>query len=814
MLTLETFMGEPPQKTRTAATLDFNQLDPTLKRILLSRRGTDLSVRVGNICAQAGLDLLGDVIQIPEGEWFRFRGCGRKTVEELRAWVEGFGFVLGTTIHNWPSKRELDVLRAQQMAEAKDTRHVPTPRIDFCRLDEKSRAVLLTELDDLGLSVRARNICVGHELQFAGDIVQIPEADWNAFYTCGRKTVEELKSWAAGHGLILGTVIENWPSRTELNPSVDGRAVAAKSTPLNVIDFRSIDATIRAWLIAPLSELNFSVRAQNIFKALGLNTVGDLVTCSESDLRSAGNCGQRTLREIHNFLKPRRLSLGATIENRSSRIPSGDPRAAIAIENQKRFGPLLDAAKVVEEELISLAAFETSDRNVKLVTRLWGWFGKAPCTLEAVGVEFGVTRERVRQVAANVSRRISKRKLAAPLVLAAARFIHRSCPATADHLAGELKRAGLSRVGVHPLGIEIACKMLGIPLELERASFGKITTYSLEEQSPPFMAFEKEAWRRTQSSGCVNFEALCDEVGVSASLRGKIRDLMSQTSQFGWLNEEKTWFYSRRVPVQRNRLLNLASKVLAVCPKIQAGELRTAVARSRRLEVQPPVKVLERLVVVSGLARSEGDCLIANSNAVQGPEPGSTEDTFVRVLRQHGPALSSQEFEERCIEAGINPITFYIYRSGSPVVTQLAPGVYSPVGALVPPGLINELASKSRRSRLVEYGWDKEGHIWCAVSLSRPVITTGSLALPSFVANLVQGEWTIVLPDRSRPGQARAKDTFLSRTRKALAYLGAEPGDFVLFEFDRQSRVLRLRIGGRELIEAAQTGELDQLIDD
>ena len=115
-----------------------------------------------------------------------------------------------------------------------------------------------------------------------------------------------MKSWAARYGLVLGTIIENWPSQAELDlilvqlearsekdspPSVTDSEFT-NSTLSSVIDFESTDSTTRAWLIAPLSELDFSVRAQNIFANLGLRTVGDLVACSEADLRRAGNCGR------------------------------------------------------------------------------------------------------------------------------------------------------------------------------------------------------------------------------------------------------------------------------------------------------------------------------------------------------------------------------------------------------------------------------------------------------------------------------------------------------------------------------------------
>ena len=145
------------------------------------------------------------------------------------------------------------------------------------------------------------------------------------------------------------------------------------------------------------------------------------------------------------------------------------------------------------------------------------------------------------------------------------------------------------------------------------------------------------------------------------------------------------------------------------------------------------------------------------------PNPGQPRTTFVSVLRQHGPALSGPAFEELCIKAGMNPITFYIYRSGSPIISQLAPGVYSLVGATVPPGLVEELASKSRRRRLVEHGWDDKGRLWCVVSLNRAVITAGSIALPTFVKSLVQGEWTVAC--QTVPGQ----DKRLQKTRSCLA---------------------------------------------
>jgi hypothetical protein len=291
-------------------------------------------------------------------------------------------------------------------------------------------------------------------------------------------------------------------------------------------------------------------------------------------------------------------------------------------------------------------------------------------------------------------------------------------------------------MGIHPAGVAIACELLDIPIGLTTAGFAGTTVFLIDDMESSLKSFHREARRRIQANGCVNFDALCEELRISEPIARGLHIILSTTAEFEWLDAAQAWFFSRRPA--RNRLLNLASKVLATCPRLRPNELRRAVARSRRLEVKPPVEVLERLVQARGLARIEDGFLVANPGAVEPPEPGSIEEIFVKILRDNGPALTGQDFEELCIAAGINPISFYIYRAGSPVVSQLAPGVFSLVGSTPPPGLIDELATKSRSSRrLVEHGWDKEGRLWCAVSLSRAVISTGAIALPRFVANLV-----------------------------------------------------------------------------
>ena len=63
-----------------------------------------------------------------------------------------------------------------------------------------------------------------------------------------------------------------------------------------------------------LASLNFSVRSQNCLHSAGIETVGDLIRCTEDDLLKCRNIGKNSLDEIYDFLASKNLSLGTNIE--------------------------------------------------------------------------------------------------------------------------------------------------------------------------------------------------------------------------------------------------------------------------------------------------------------------------------------------------------------------------------------------------------------------------------------------------------------------------------------------------------------------
>jgi hypothetical protein len=106
--------------------------------------------------------------------------------------------------------------------------------------------------------------------------------------------------------------------------------------------------------------------------------------------------------------------------------------------------------------------------------------------------------------------------------------------------------------------------------------------------------------------------------------------------------------------------------------------------------------------------------------------------------------------------------------------------------------------------RVSDHGWTPKGSLWFGIELSRMIMTAGSIRLFSFVSDLVQGEWSVKLPDGGTYGAVTCRDSFIWTFRKQLKVLGAEPGDLMVLEFDIRARTVLVRVGGPGLFETVQ----------
>jgi hypothetical protein len=384
--------------------------------------------------------------------------------------------------------------------------------------------------------------------------------------------------------------------------------------------------------------------------------------------------------------------------------------------------------------------------------------------------------------------------------------IRKCVPALAAEVNQALQRAGISSGPFSVASMKRAADILGINWTFAEVTISGQRVVVRKEDEDRIGRLIQVVRRRTSELGCSNILAVASALKIDEEKADILRKVLDVTPGICWLDEDKSWLFLKEAP--RNRLYNLSAKVLGVSPRLSVSELRRAVSKSRRLTISPPQKVLAAFVSAIGLGSVENNIVVADPMNVTTLSPESVEGKFVEVFRKYGNVMHGEELAERCVQQGVNPISFYIYRLMSPVVTSLGRGIYCKVGADVPPGTIEEILSgRKSTARSTDHGWLPNGNLWFGFEMTRVVLTSGSVRLISFVSNLVQGDWTVRLADGQTSGRVTCRESFIWSFRKAFVTTGIEPEDFVALEFDKNAREVRVKTGGPDLFEAIQHEE-------
>jgi hypothetical protein len=679
------------------------------------------------------------------------------------------------------------------------------------------------ELDKFDLSTRTRNCLISQRVQTVGQLSDLTTADIRAWRNAGRKTLRELQELLGSVGLRLkddpepiGTLKPGLLEELAARPPAPTKA---NPVPRPTVMLEQAAPEVQKRLIARLKLFSLSARARNIIVQQKLRYLGELVQLKYSDLCDIRHSGRQTANELVGLVQREGFRPSTVIPDWSRELAvtlERQLRDEIEIEMVTRSSDYLAAIgpkpTSIEDELSRIAGALATGRNFDVIMRLWGWTGSAPRTLESVAQEQTprLTRERIRQIEATALRKLQRFKFDTPHLRSALVLLRKEVPALASSLSIKLREYGISRCDFPVASVKVAAEMLKLKWPFTEISVGSERMLALSDDENRLVRIMQVVRRRTSELGCLSMVSLLWELGVADTKIENIRAIIDVLPSVRWLDDEKTWLYIPESP--RNRLLNLAAKVLGVCPRMRLPELRRAVAKSRRLPMAPPQKILGSFVQQIGLGKPDGDMITANPAAVIVPKAETVEGKMLAVLDEHGAVMTGEDFADKCVAAGVNPITFYIYRLISPVVAALGNGIYCKVGAEVPVGLVEEIRARRKMTgRVSDHGWMPNGNIWFGFKLSRSVITTGSVLLNSFVSDLVQGEWQVRLPDGSTYDRVICRDVFITSFRKAFSVLGVEPDDFVALEFEHRAKIVLARAGGPDLFESMQEAPTSEL---
>ncbi len=347
--------------------------------------------------------------------------------------------------------------------------------------------------------------------------------------------------------------------------------------------------------------------------------------------------------------------------------------------------------RTLEEELIEIFVVAARDRNAEILIGYYGWDDGRAHTLTHIGKRFGITRERIRQICAKMTRKArSAAHILAPVMDRALALVEERLPAAAADLEAELRQRGWTTVGMSLEGLATGAKLLGrrtdfrvVRIDPERKQGPRLAVRADQVQVAPAVA--DMAKKEVYFHGLATAERI--ERLVAAKFPGAVdAELVRQTLQliegFSWLDDRSGWF--RIQGIGKHGLPKTIDKVLAVAGSLSIRQLRAAVGRNRRMWKEPPPEgVLRKFCRDLPGVKIEGQRIAADPPRDWRDALTGVEWKLVNVLKKHGPVMERGDMEDRCVREGMNRFSFHAFVSWSPVIVQLGHSVYGLLGAEV-----------------------------------------------------------------------------------------------------------------------------------
>jgi hypothetical protein len=320
-------------------------------------------------------------------------------------------------------------------------------------------------------------------------------------------------------------------------------------------------------------------------------------------------------------------------------------------------------------------------RNACIAARYYGFDGRGGGSLQTVGNEVGLTRERVRQIVTASSARLSTGRPVSPALDRTIAFVVERMPAAAEEIEAELRSQRLTSGLFRLEGVIKAAGLLGrrLPFSITELK-GERLVHARDITSVDTIV--RIARREIFRWGMATLSKVAAEVRkVDSGVcdRKLVVSALACLDGFHWLEPSADWFWLSDKP--NNRVLNRMRKILSVANPINISELRAGIGRDYRMRgFSPPKRVLlEFCRQAPGLRVN--DAAVKAEPAVNSDEVLSpVERDIVHMLSEHGGTMATSEFMSVCLGMGVNRQTFYYNLVSSPIISRHVDGLYGLIG--------------------------------------------------------------------------------------------------------------------------------------
>jgi hypothetical protein len=331
------------------------------------------------------------------------------------------------------------------------------------------------------------------------------------------------------------------------------------------------------------------------------------------------------------------------------------------------------------------------DRNSSIVARHYGFDGRGGANFQRTGNEFGLTRERVRQIVSESDpcRQILPR--GGPALDRVIAFIAAHLPAAAAEVETKLQIAGLSLKPFRIEGIVSAAGLLNRPVPFRISALNK-KRFVLPASCPRFRDIVGRARRQVRQHGMATIAEFMNEALLGGYAQGEaslIEAILASQSDFRWLDRRSGWFWLAGTP--RNCALRRIRKMLAVANPLTVQELRAGLARMGG-PLAPENILLEFCSQIDGIY-ARGDMIHATPGIDPAEVLNKTERDIYKVLSENNGCMSNKELIWQSKFLGVKRPTLYQCVTYSPIVARYKRRHYRLIGSPGRTGQIKEVSA-------------------------------------------------------------------------------------------------------------------------
>lgn len=562
--------------------------------------------------------------------------------------------------------------------------------------------------------------------------------------------------------------------------------------------------------IERLSRITFGELTQ--VRSMGLKSILDFTVTSETLIAASIQPSEANVREV--LLEYGDALWLDRISRSDSRfrdlIPAelGEPLSQILDRMEGAYGRrtarvLRDVLPRIRERLADIenqpldvalddffTRYTNSRRDLDLILLRFGLLrGGLPATLEAVGKELGITRERVRQIESKIIDRFPSHPIFMPQLEVTLRRLSELAPISMSDAGETLVREGLATRPLSPQGLAKLAQMFqyDIDLSVETVNGIRILNAVRSTELTSLLQLARAAAGRY---GAYNVEDLTARLPFDCS-SSEARDLLTRFSTTDFLAD--TWFWVPDIPRGRERLRNVTRKILSVSDPIDVTTLRAGIRRLykwRRVEIVPPTEILRAYYAAHPEFEIDGRGLVSSVGSLNfRNELADVEKKLVEIFEESATGvLDRHSLEQAARERHLNPNSLSVFTTYSPIIDHPALNAWTLRGRQIDPSAIEAVrslaATRDREKRALSYGWNDDGRLSIALrvgNINSPVFGIPAPVRPyiadrSFRALTEDGSdaGTIVV---SPEGTSWGYGPFLRRK-------GGDIGDVLLLSFD------------------------------